>query len=687
MARISLAGFRDPIRRPRYIVWTGVVVLFLAAFIVMAMGVTSSRWFCADGCHKVQDDTIIAYTHASHNHIACVTCHMPVNPDPITFVIHKIEGGLGVIPTVRNTYELPLNEGSKAALSHKEFPSAICEECHNMATRKVTPSPGIIINHEVHAKADITCTTCHNRTAHKEDFTLTLPGNKKHDDFMLMTACYRCHSLEPGAKAPGTCPTCHTKDFPLKPENHLQADFYPKGHAELARQDAERIAEAKAEAAAAGTSEGEGGESTLPKVASVSYCSTCHVKASFCDKCHGMTIPHPAEFKEPKDAKDPAGHPAMSKNKATAAKCEFCHHQSKTKFCDSCHHGSSVKWTFDTKQAWQQQHAKAVDANGVEGCLGKCHEASFCKDCHDRLKPLPTSHKDPKWLHAQRTVSQGKLGTAKASAAHVAAYTKSPSACAVCHGEGGPKAAFCKGCHKVDMPHPSEFTKFHSATGRATPAVCGNCHQLRELCSDCHHVGATPSTPWVNQHPKTVDKAGSAQCFEKCHKKDFCVACHTRTNAVPASHRASSWLHGTVKVRATHTTVYNTAPDSCTFCHGDGGTKSKFCSNCHKMEMPHPTSFGPKVGTDPTKDNGGDHAKLAQTGKLNRAACANCHNTAQFCDSCHHKGGYKAGQVWGVGKVGVPQTHPSVVKKSGTEPCFACHKETYCSYCHVRASR
>jgi hypothetical protein len=63
MAKISLAGFKDPVRRPRYIIWTAVAVLVFAAFMVPVLGVTSTRWFCAQSCHKVQDDTIVAYEH------------------------------------------------------------------------------------------------------------------------------------------------------------------------------------------------------------------------------------------------------------------------------------------------------------------------------------------------------------------------------------------------------------------------------------------------------------------------------------------------------------------------------------------------------------------------------------------------------------------------------------------------
>ena len=45
----------------------------------------------------------------------------------------------------------------------------------------------------------------------------------------------------------------------------------------------------------------------LPPVDTIFVCSTCHTE-QFCIDCHGMEMPHPAEFKEPKDVKDPAGH-------------------------------------------------------------------------------------------------------------------------------------------------------------------------------------------------------------------------------------------------------------------------------------------------------------------------------------------------------------------------------------------
>ena len=73
MAKISLAGFRDPARRPRYILWTLAAVFGLVAFMIVALGVTSSYWFCAEVCHKVQDDTITAYQNSTHNKVNWAT--------------------------------------------------------------------------------------------------------------------------------------------------------------------------------------------------------------------------------------------------------------------------------------------------------------------------------------------------------------------------------------------------------------------------------------------------------------------------------------------------------------------------------------------------------------------------------------------------------------------------------------
>ncbi|MBE0476917.1 MAG: NapC/NirT family cytochrome c, partial [Coriobacteriia bacterium] len=478
MARISLAGFKDPARRPRYIIWTGAAVLAMAAFVIVALGATSTRWFCAEVCHKVQDDTIIAYRASSHANISCMACHMPVNADPVTFLLHKATALGELYLTATNKFEIPLNAESHLALDTKHMPASQCTQCHSMSNRDVTPSDGIIIDHQTHIDEDITCTFCHNRVAHPEwDVQLvnvdpsTGELNRGHENFMEMTACYRCHSLEKDALAPGECSACHPEGFKLKPDNHDKTGFVKvpgeelAPHAEMAREDLERVAhategegEVEAKASLLGVRKAyasSGGEEAVTEtqrtedgwhvvsVKAVSYCSTCHEKDEFCTGCHGMSIPHDAYFTEPTgtvpaNAEFSGGHPEASKEKL--AKCEMCHEQSKTFFCDKCHHGSKVGgWEFDTKVAWKTQHAAAVREKGAPGCLGECHDQKLCNDCHDKEKPLPSSHKAGDWLRKPAE----KIGV------HAESAKKEITACEVCHGAGGTDAKFCKGCHKL----------------------------------------------------------------------------------------------------------------------------------------------------------------------------------------------------------------------------------------------
>lgn len=295
MAKISLAGFKDPVRRPRFIVWTFVVVLALAAFVIVMLGATSTRWFCAEICHKVQDDTIAAYKASSHSEISCMACHEPVSADTVTFLIAKVKSGLEVIPTVGNTFSLPLNPGSALALTGgREMGSQQCTQCHS-TNREITASEGILINHKAHADAGVWCTLCHNRVAHNDkDVTpvLVAPNGTKnvaHPDFMKMEYCFRCHDLEgkvkmtgAGAKAaPGVCTTCHPAGFELVPETHRAADWASSAHGERAKEILKEMGVAESEAK---TLEEEGIAPYL--AAPVNPCLTCHVEAKFCDACH-----------------------------------------------------------------------------------------------------------------------------------------------------------------------------------------------------------------------------------------------------------------------------------------------------------------------------------------------------------------------------------------------------------------
>jgi len=302
--RDPFAAFKDPVRRPRAVVWTGLALIVAFAFYGVSMMATSTTWFCNNMCHNVHADNAKQYFAGSHSEVSCMACHYPPGLDPVRMALDRVDKLLDIYPTVTNTFEMPLNEHSRIAL---ETPSEQCTQCHG-PYREVSPAHGLLIDHEAHAQKKINCTVCHNRMAHPEKFDLTLPGNRKHEDFMTMRACFRCHSLENaprnGFTAPGKCPTCHTPEFELRPASHTSTWTARSGgsstHSGAAKDDSAAVGAARAEwepIAKAFVDEEPGFIAQLidvdteqpldlPPVATVSRCYTCHDEATFCEPCH-----------------------------------------------------------------------------------------------------------------------------------------------------------------------------------------------------------------------------------------------------------------------------------------------------------------------------------------------------------------------------------------------------------------
>ena len=406
MAFNPISAFKDPARRPRAFLWTAVAVIGLAAVLMAALGATSSYWFCGGFCHSVQLDSVVAYDGSSHSMVACISCHLPVNADPVTFLYHKAHAGIvGAYQLATKTYHVPLNPVSELALNAGHMGSEQCTQCHS-ENREITPTRGILINHEVHEENHIHCTACHNRVAHPEgeiEITMVEPESGEpaalHADFMTMTACFRCHSLtgeSPSGEeyaAPGECSVCHPASFELKPANHMEEGFYPAGHAELATMEIDHATGRPAENVRQPVLHGESEESSatdeseyapsagdahvlhLADVAAIEYCSTCHVVDTFCVGCHGVEMPHPEGFIE--------NH--GEEGTARADSCAMCHagggrpvENAGTEFCNGCHHKGS-----DPLQPWIPQHFVIVEQQGAQGCFD-CHEPTYCAECHVR---------------------------------------------------------------------------------------------------------------------------------------------------------------------------------------------------------------------------------------------------------------------------------------------------------------
>jgi hypothetical protein len=311
--RHPLKALEDRATRRRVIVWLFTTLIVLLALYAGSMVVTSTRWFCNDGCHNVHADNKKTYFASSHSEISCMACHYPPNMDPARFALDRVDKLLDIYPTITGTFEMPLNEYSRSAL---RMDSDRCTQCHT-ANRLITPKPGMIIDHDVHTKRGIGCTVCHNRVAHPENLPYELPGNKHHEDFMTMRACFRCHTLTDTApsayKAPGTCPTCHTASFDLVPASHKTVSagtgwLTPlDGGLSLHATAADADARATGEAVAEWTPKADEFFTKEPRIimqlinvdtekplhvppaATVRECYTCHVRASFCVPCHARS--------------------------------------------------------------------------------------------------------------------------------------------------------------------------------------------------------------------------------------------------------------------------------------------------------------------------------------------------------------------------------------------------------------
>jgi hypothetical protein len=364
----------DPRRRPRAIVTAGMLLIALIIVTVGSLVGTSFEWFCTTPCHVVHDDNTAAYRVSSHTNVSCMACHEPVNASPLVLVALKIHVLPDVPATIFGTYHAP-NLGNHVAMA---MPSEQCTQCHDLSSRKYSPSDGIEIDHAVHMERDITCTTCHNRVAHPEASleTLVVRDNRKKDDWMQMDACFRCHSLEDEAEAPGDCLACHTEDFELVPASHDTGDWYNRfgasaGHAQAALDASASIEAAKARNAEEKPMDPKKAKGPILMASSeVNTCYTCH-KTSFCSDCHGLQMPHPAEFKT---NHGPQGN-------ASPVTCANCHARSAaeakgTQFCNACHHPAST-----SEAQWLYNHAPEVNKNGAEPCF-QCHQPEECSACH-----------------------------------------------------------------------------------------------------------------------------------------------------------------------------------------------------------------------------------------------------------------------------------------------------------------
>ncbi len=291
-------------RRATVVIAGAVLVLSTA----LLGAITSSTAVCAP-CHAAQVNALHQSPHAKSG---CYSCHL--------------EDGAWSLP------------GAKSAEWFRMYPSALlgddvivpqptdrgsCLECHLTILDAPVERYGLRVDHATCATGD-TCDACHTGDAHPGVGLARGP---------VMEDCTACH-LENGATI--ACDACHA--------GRTERDRLARGPWQVTHGPEWR------------STHGMG---------NIDSCATCHPQ-EFCGKCHGVPLPHPAEFGRTHGAsatEDPTG-------------CATCHKS--TRFCEACH-----GMHMPHPAGYLANHS--ADAAGIddERCA-RCHVRSECEDCHSR---------------------------------------------------------------------------------------------------------------------------------------------------------------------------------------------------------------------------------------------------------------------------------------------------------------
>jgi hypothetical protein len=185
------------------------------------------------------------------------------------------------------------------ALSPSSGTFATCPYCHARLDRpdrfaaRINPS----FTHEKHLAAyQATCESCHRLPTHTREEARR----------PTMQSCYVCHGKNPASRTRAYCALCHPASFPLRPPTHTPA-FYGKGHAEAVA------------------------------VEGAAQCFMCHEgdQTSFCRACHGVDIPHPADWTRTATGRTGAHVADAHKQGAVCTKC----HQNRPDPPGNCYGG------------------------------------------------------------------------------------------------------------------------------------------------------------------------------------------------------------------------------------------------------------------------------------------------------------------------------------------------------------
>jgi len=435
-------------------------------------------------------------------------------------------------------------------------------------------------------------------------------------------------------------------------------------------------------------------------------CLTCHAgvvetgqamwpEAAQCTTCHDGTVVARVTW-EPRSAPRAGNLRFTHAAHATAVMAKKPADSALTRNCAACHN--------------ERGAPRMAVRNAVVGQCIDCHgftaphvdlPSEACATCHVPLSEAPgltredvarfekpRSHDAPAFLfggHGREARGPGPPGTPPAIAA----------SCATCHAQN-----FCVACH-VNAPEVPEIRALKIDARVPTYAA--------SLPAPPSHA----SPAFLRAHGRDAERA-AATCAT-CHTRESCLTCHVSTvprviaSLPSAGDGRASGVHLVRSPPPSHTSDFtdrhgseaSARPATCESCH----VRAQ-CLDCHRPAGSAPPEAQRPV-TDAAQRPGAAQAPGVQRSSASRrsgyhpasfltrhpssayareANCSDCHNPAQFCQSCHQQSGLVATSR--IGQAGYHDAfrgfslgHGQAARQS-LESCASCHAERDCTACH-----
>ena len=292
----------DGTTRPRH-PYGGLVLTVVVAAAAVALGYgTTAQTSFCASVCHATSKAAESWRASPHSGVPCIRCHEGI---PVLSAVPAL------FSRAYSAYaEVTRREGGHASA----VPSSRCLDCHSAVAGNLTVnSAGLAMRHSDVIAAGAACEDCHGMQGHG-------PSQAP-----LMASCLRCHD---GRVAATECDTCHRR-----------------GADALIRARDTRFGKVK-----------------LPDKPT---CDGCHSEAP-CDKCHGLRMPHPVGYQDPRMHAAPAAFDRKQKL------CYRCHTFGD---CSACH----LPFNAHVPN-WKEVHKKYP--RDTAWCVS-CHETpDMCGTCH-----------------------------------------------------------------------------------------------------------------------------------------------------------------------------------------------------------------------------------------------------------------------------------------------------------------